>query len=307
MNFLSSFWVKLGLSIFLLAALFYETDLAQLGGVLVRAHPVWLVLALVGYMMSQAMSAVRWCLLARPVGFLEPFRRYFIYYFAGMYLNFFAPSTVAGDIGRALFLAKGKRRALALSTVLADRGIGFIALVLVCAGAIVLLPSFPLPRPLYWAAWLIPPATVVLWLWGPRLAVRVLSPTSRWRVMVEQDLAPYWSDRRVLGISFTIAVAFHFLQIATQIVLAWSLGLRVSWLYFLVMVPIVNIVGMLPITFNGVGIREAGYWYFLRAMGVDREAAVALGLISSAVVLVVGLTGAPMLPLANRKPISSMR
>lgn len=299
-SLLSSWWFKSALSVALLALLFYETDLGELRGVLAAAQPGWLLLALGAYLISQTMSAIRWCLLARPLGFVEPFGHFFTYYFSGMYLNLFAPSTVAGDVGRALFLARGRRRALALTSVLADRGIGFVALLWVAATAVVFLPEYPLPQIVRWVAWLSPPATVIAWFWGPLLAVRWLSADHRWRRFVERDLVPYWKDYGLLAISFGVASLLHLVQIGTQIIIAWALGLQAPWSFFLIFVPIVNIAGMLPISFNGIGVREVGYWYFLSQVGVDQEAAIALGLLSSAIVLAAGLSAAPVFLLQGR-------
>lgn len=304
---LDSNWFKLALSVVLLTVLFVRTEFGQIWGTIARSEPGWLLLALVGLEISQVMSAVRWWLLAQPLGFDDPFRRYLVYYFSGMYLNLFAPSTVAGDIGRALFLAAGRqRRALALTSVVADRGLGFVALVWVGAGAIVLLPGYPMPHILRLAAWLVPPLTVAAWFWGPLLVVRVLAPRNRWRVLVESELAPYRRSYRLMAGSFALAILFHLVQISTQILIAWSLDLEIPWSYFLIFVPLVNMAGMLPVTMNGVGIREAGYWYFLSRVGTDSEAAIALGLLSSAITLVTGLSGAPVFLLVQqRRPRNS--
>jgi hypothetical protein len=303
---ISSTWFKIVLSVALLLLLFRRSDLGELTHVLAHTEPGWVFASLVGYLFSQALCALRWQLLATPLGFAESYARYFACYFSGMYLNLFAPSTVAGDVGRALFLAGGRRRTLAMTTVLADRGIGFVALAWVAAAAILLLPNYPVPRVLYWSAVIGPPAVALLWLWGPLRAVRFLSSHNRWRVMVEQQLAPYWSDYRLLGVSFTLATVFHLVQIGTQILIAWALALHIPWTFFLIFVPIVNIAGMLPISLNGVGVREAGYWYFLSLIGVDRELAIALGLLSSAVVLASNLTGAPVF-LLLRRPAGRLR
>jgi hypothetical protein len=64
-------------------------------------------------------------------------------------------------------------------------------------------------------------------------------------------------------------------------------------------VPIVNMAGMAPVSFSGIGVREGGYWYFLSVLGVDRETSIALGLLASAVVLANGLTGGMIFLLGN--------
>ena len=297
-----SFWFKAALSVILLTLLLSRTDLSQLLGVVARANPGWVLLAFLGYLGSQFLSLLRWRMLALPLGFDEPFSRYFSYYCTGMYMNLFAPSTVAGDIGRALLLAGGqKRKTLAFTTVLADRGLGFIALTWVGAFGILAQPWYPVPKLLYYSAWIIPPGTMAGWLWGPPLAIRFLAPTNKWRVLIERDLAPYWKDWQLLVRTTLLAMVFHTVQISTQFVLAWALVIPVSASFFFVFVPVVNILGMIPISFSGIGVRESGYAVALASVGVDHEFAVALGLLSSALVLATGLTAA-LVFVFNKSP-----
>ncbi|MCX8071782.1 MAG: flippase-like domain-containing protein [Candidatus Binatia bacterium] len=288
----SRWWFKAGISAAVLALLFYKVDTRELGAALKEIDGVWLGAALGTYLLSMVVSCVRWTMLARPLGFNQPYSHFFGSYFTGMYMNLFGVSTVAGDIGRALFLAGGPgRRALALTTVLADRGLGFVVLVWIGAGAIIFQPQYKMPLPLYWSAWLVPPITLLGWLFGPQLAVRVLPPGNRWRRMVEVDLVPYWNDAKLLLVTSLVAAVFHTLQIVSQVFLGLGLGLKLPWSYYFIFVPVVNIAGMAPVTFSGIGIREAGYIFFLHRMRVDQHAAMALGLLASAIVLASGLVG----------------
>jgi uncharacterized membrane protein YbhN (UPF0104 family) len=288
----SRWWFKAAISVAVLGFLFYRVERRELETALLEANPRWVIAALVTYLASMVVSCVRWTLLARPLGFSQPLSHFFGSYFTGMYMNLFGVSTVAGDIGRALLLAGGPgRRALALTTVLADRGLGFVVLVWIGAFAVIVQPWYHLPRPLYYAAWLVPPASVLAWLYGPQWLVRILRPENRYRRMVEVDLQPYFADARLLLGTSLVAVVFHALQIISQVFLGWGLGLNVPWAYYFIFVPIVNIAGMLPITFSGIGIREAGYIFFLRRLAVDPHAAMALGLLASAIVLASGLAG----------------
>jgi uncharacterized membrane protein YbhN (UPF0104 family) len=302
----ASRWFKLGLSLALLALLLLKTDLRAMRSALAGARLGWLVLALAALIASQVVSAYRWGLLAWAVGFAEPFGRVCIYYFSGMYLNLFGPGTVAGDLGRVLFLAGGQRRALALTTVVAHRAIGFVALVWIGATAVVVLPDQPLPGPARWLAALAVPTTILGWLWGPRLVARLLPRTNSWRVFVERDLAPYWHDHRLLAISLGWAALTQLTQLGAQVLVAWALGLDLPWSFFLVVVPVVGAIGTLPFSLQGVGVREAGYWYYLSRIGVPREAALAVGLLTSIVVIATGLSGLPaFLMLRQRTPPQS--
>jgi uncharacterized membrane protein YbhN (UPF0104 family) len=285
--------VKLVLSAALLAALLRATDLGDMRAAVAAARPGWLLLALGLYLASQAVSGARWWLLTRAVGFDAAPGRVMACFFSGMYMNLFAPGTVSGDVGRALLLAEGHRRALALTTVVAHRATGFVALVWVGACGIVGVQSLPIPLPLRVLAALAVPLTLAGWLLGPRLAVRLLQPANQWRRLIERDLAPYWHDRGLLAASLAGAAVTHLLQISGQLAVSRALGLALPWTFFWVVAPLLNFGSTLPFTFNGVGLREAGYWYALSGSAVGDAPAIGIGLLTSAVVLATGLCGLP--------------
>lgn len=293
--------VRLGLSAALLAALLLVTDAREMRAAVAAADPRWLVLALALYLFSQVINGSRWWLLTRAVGFEAPLGRVIAYFFSGMYLNLFAPGTVTGDVGRGLFLAEGRRRALALTTVVAHRATGFVALVWVAALGIVSVHSLPIAFPVRVAAALAVPLTLAAWLLGPRLAARLLPADNRWRRMIERELAPYWNDRGLLAASLSAAAFAHGLQIAAQLAVSRALGLALPWTFFWVIVPLLNAAGTLPFSFNGVGLREAGYWYALSGSSIGEAQAISIGLLTSAVVLATGLCGLPAFLLLGRR------
>jgi uncharacterized protein (TIRG00374 family) len=91
-------------------------------------------------MLSVCMSFVRWYLLVRaldmPFRLVDAFRLGFLTYL----LNFVGAGSVGGDLFRAVFIAREQpgRRTEAVATVLADRLVGFYALLLVNTCAILL-------------------------------------------------------------------------------------------------------------------------------------------------------------------------
>lgn len=291
---------KLAISAALLAALFAVVDVHQLARVLATADWRWITAALLLNVASQLVAGYRWFLLTHAVGFAAPLRRVECCFFSGMFLNLFGPGTVAGDLGRALFLAGGQRRTLALSTVVAHRAIGLVALIWVAALGVLSTPALPVPAALRLVAALAIPATLAAWLAGPRLVARLLPAGHRWRVLVERDLAPYWQDRRLLVVSLAWAAAVHVGQIASQMAAARALGLTLPWTYFWVLVPLLNLGTTLPVSWGGIGIREAGYWYAVSSLGDSAATGLAVGLVTSVVVLLTGLLGLPCLLLLRR-------
>lgn len=276
----------------LLAFLLHRVDLERMSEHLAEADGRLLVAALLVYLGGQALSAVKWRLLARAVGFRETQRRFVVYYFIGMFFNAFGLGTVGGDVVRAMYLSgRGGRRALALNTVLADRMSGLMVLVAIAIAALVAFPKYALPRFVVAATLGVGFALLAGWRLSPMVVPRLLAPEHRLRRLVETDLAPYWHDRGLLAGVAAISFVFHLSQIFVMAMLTYALGLSIPWSYFFIFGPIVNVFSALPISLNGLGVREGGYVFFLSHIGVPSESAVAFALAWFAIVLLSGLFG----------------
>ena len=59
--------------------------------------------------------------------------------------------------------------------------------------------------------------------------------------------------------------------------MAAGFGSHIPWHVLLVTIPVVNILSTLPISWNGLGMRENGYVFFLAPLILSREEAVAFG------------------------------
>jgi hypothetical protein len=125
---LSSRLVKIALSVCLLILL--RTDLSDLFGV-VRTNLGWVLVALALYVISQVVSAWRWMTLAGGRHAL-PFDPFFRAYFTSVHEPL-APSTVAGDIGRALLSPPASAAGVGADNGDADRALGFVVLVFIGA------------------------------------------------------------------------------------------------------------------------------------------------------------------------------
>jgi len=103
--------------------------------------------------------------------------------------------------------------------------------------------------------------------------------------------ALYRGDRRRM---FVVTVLSLVVQLA-NVVLAWligeGLGLRIPPLYYGVLIPLVSILTLLPISLNGMGLREGGTVLLLAPLGVSSASAVTLSLLIFAVYTAASLTG----------------
>ncbi len=239
--------LKLAVSGGLLFYLSRRVDFREIARFLARADTSLLALALALYLAGQALSALKWRRLATAVGFRASSPRFVAYYFIGMFFNAFGFGTVGGDVVRAFYLAGSEgRRGLALNTVIADRVSGLLVLLAIALGALLLFRHYELPAAIYWGVVGLSSALLAVWRLLPSLLPLVLAPENRFRHLIERDLAPYWSDARLLASVAALSLAFHLSQIGVLLLLVRALGLGVPWSYCFVFGPLVNIMAAVP-------------------------------------------------------------
>jgi hypothetical protein len=292
------------LAIFLIAR---NVDLRETGGLLASARVSYVVVAIVLYVAGQVLSAYRWRLIGVSVGLIAAFAEYVRYYFIGMFFMFFGPSTLGGDFARGLYLATATRqRARAFNSVMFDRLNGLVTLVAIGATAFLLFPQYDLPRPLFFVTVAFGAALFLGWCLAPMLVRMLFAPEHRLRRFVENDLGPFWRDRRMLVAASAVSLAFHFLQIFIQWIVSRALGLNVPFTYVCVFHPLVSALSAIPISLSGIGLREGGYILFLTQIGIERASAVAFGSLWFLVLVVNSLIGGIVF-LASGATLPSLR
>ncbi len=271
-----------------------RVDLRESAHLVAGARAGYVVAAIALYVVGQVLSAYRWRLIGVSVGLVDSFAHYVRYYFIGMFFMFFGPSTLGGDLVRSLYLAEGAGgRVRAFNSVLFDRLNGLVVLVAIGAAAFLLFRGryADLPRPLFYVTVAFGAGIFLAWWLAPVLVRLVLPPTHPIRRFVENDLGPFWRDRGMLVGASAVSLVFHFVQIATQFIVARALGLDVPFTYICIFHPLVSALAAIPITLSGIGLREGGYLLFLQKIGVPQASAVAYGALWFLVIVVSSLLG----------------
>jgi uncharacterized membrane protein YbhN (UPF0104 family) len=305
---LSSRWFKLGLSLGLFALLGRSIDFDAFREQLAAARLDLVGAAFLGYLLSQVLSAYKWQVLARPLGFSHPLRAFTVYYFVGMYLNLFVPSTIAGDVVRGFLLAtRGGRTSAALQSVLADRVSGGVMLLWVSAAGFLLFGPTVLPAGVAYGVVAAAILAVGGWWIAPRVVPSLFSPGHLLSRLWGNLLQPYYDHAALLGYACAVSFGVHCLQLGLQIVLANALNLAVPLWYLILFIPLVHLTSALPISFAGVGVRESGYVMFLALIGVGQHEALAFGFLWSVLALGAGIVGGVVLLLSSEAQLSLAR
>ncbi len=295
--------LRMTASVALLAWLAWRTDWAQVGGAFARLDLTLWLLGVALYAATQVVSSVRWAQLARPLGFRQPLGRFVNFYFVGMFFNLVLPTSVGGDVVRAWYLdGRSGRKLSAFLSVLIDRGSGLLVLLLLACAAVAVAPV-ELPPGLAGGVWATGFASlaglavlaVVSRRWAGR---RALATRPGWRGRAGRllsaigDLQTVFLPRRGLLLTTTLlSVAVQ----AANVVLVWligrALGAPVPAAYYAILVPVVTLLTLLPVSLNGMGVREGATLLLLRPLGVDDGTALSLAFLWFATFTAVSLLG----------------
>ncbi|MBI4526457.1 MAG: flippase-like domain-containing protein [Deltaproteobacteria bacterium] len=288
--------VSLGLLFFL----FSRIDVPGFLLVLSSARLSYLIIALAIYLVGQVISSVRWALLARPLGFDYPIKNFTLLYIIGMFFNLFAPSTIGGDVSRVFYLARdGKEQekswrestAFATISVILDRAVGMAVMVWIGAVALAIFPGYSLPLMIRYPTFAVALGFLVGWILLPFLHRLYRGRDSALGRNLGRVVESYRNHRIVLMQTIGLSLFVHSIQVWMQILLGRALGVEIPWSYSFILYPLVGLFSALPITLNGIGLREGGYLYLLRQIDVSPEKAIAFGLLWFTIVALDSLIG----------------
>jgi hypothetical protein len=96
-----------------------------------------------------------------------------------------------------------------------------------------------------------------------------------------------------------LSLGFQLLWIGMHVVAGAALGLAVPPLLYGFMVPLTDILGLVPLFFNNLGVREGVFSFFLGRIGIPPASAIALAVLIFSIRLVVSGAGGIILLLGG--------
>jgi uncharacterized membrane protein YbhN (UPF0104 family) len=119
---------------------------------------------------------------------------------------------------------------------------------------------------------------------------------------VAENISNFSVHRRALVVAIVLSVVYQLSWIATNIVAAYAVGMAAPWAIIMLMVPLSDIVGLVPIFFNNLGAREGTYVLLLGSAGIPAASALAMSFLILLVRLVVSLPGGVVAMLGSLRP-----
>ena len=284
------------ISLVLLAVVYSSVNPAELWHRLGSLSWRGVTLVLTLYTVGQLLSSFKWRIFVLQAGLSPTVGETIRAYFFGMFVNNFGLGTVGGDFARSLMLpAKQAQKPACFATVVADRihGLGC----LLCIGACSIMLFHPPVLGRFGVGFAVTAviSIVVFWLVGPRILTRIFPVGSRWGEAAQMSEQAFPRRPGVFAAASLISLFFHCSQIMMHFVIAQDLHADLSLAYLFATVPLVNIAASLPVSINGLGLRESMYVMLFVPAGVPQETAVAFGAIWILVTTTVSALGGLLL------------
>lgn len=274
----------------------------------------WLVLAFAIYGLSAVGGALQWRWILGAAGLRTPAREIQRLYFIGLFFNNFLPANVGGDAWKIVDLGRQEHRPLTVfCSTLLDRLIGLAALAGLAVVMLIVASAAAIPLPTV-ALGMVPIflllVAVLALLISRRIGSGLADLLRRLRLgrladpleRVVDEFGVYRSRVRWLNRIFLFSLLIQGLRMATHLLVARGLGFTIGGdqvVQLLVLVPVLAVSLTLPITINGIGLREQVSERLLVWAGLAVPQAVAMELGAFLVQVLFSLQGGVLLWLGR--------
>ena len=206
--------------------------------------------------------------------------------FVGYFFNNFLPTSIGGDIVKALCAARITQEPVkSVTSVLMDRIFGLFTFILIPSLSIFFLKNVVNPAvPVIIYSFLTFSISFFFLIFNRGLARRfkfVETLLNRFHVgskirKIYDGLHNFKHHKIVVLKAMLLSIVGQSVSIAVLYMLALALGTEANMIYFFITVPVVHLISMLP-SLNGLGIRENAYVLFLSPyVGPHNAAALAI-------------------------------
>lgn len=215
----------------------------------------------------------------------------------GGFFNLFLPTSIGGDVFKAQYVYKytGKNPS-SINSIIIDRVTGLFILIafsyfgLAIAKFSQIFISQRISTSLFTIC-ILGVAVISFLMVGHKLDLLKKIPKYHIIEKLCRDIKKLWRNKRLFLFSTLITILFQFLTISNSYFASLALNLDINFVYFMVIVPIVGLLTMIPISFSGSGIREASYLSFFAFLGIASEQVILIPIILFFTLVIFGLIG----------------
>jgi len=306
--------LKISVSFLLLFFLFKQVDLNSLSAIIKNSNKLFIGLAFLVNLFIYFFCFLRWKMLLETAKIKLPVQRLVSAFSGGVFFNFFLPSTIGGDFVRGADIGyHSKKNSSAAATVLLDRLSGFIGMSIVALTAIIfgrrLINDLRIFFVVYFLIVLLAVITLCIFndfvynFFGRLLSSR--KQTKIWQGLknVGQEMRGFKRHKSVIAKNLFLSIIIQFIAPLAGYLIMTAFHLKVNIIYFFIFMPVIGAVTVLPISIGGLGVRDYITVLLFTSIGLGKNFAFALSLLTSFFLLVYSGIGGLIyvLTLHNRR------
>lgn len=296
------FLIRLCLSCAIFAYLISLIDFERLLFVISRLHIEYTWQAFFLLLLTNLCVSIRWSMLLHHFHIKQSIYDSWRYYMIGGFYSIILPGAIGGDIVRLGLSCKqhSNRKTLLTSSIFFERSCGIMVIMIIATVSMMLFPVVLSQERAI--AHLLPVfALTTLTLFMLSFLILKTSPprwfenTDTFNIFKQKILTLLGNFRnlpiRMLLLFLLMSTLAHFFDILGSFYLARALQIEQPFTMFLLIMPLVYILTILPISIGGIGVREGVLTFFLVKVDVLASDAVLLSFAIYVNRILVGLIG----------------
>jgi uncharacterized membrane protein YbhN (UPF0104 family) len=302
-------WLRVAGTLLGIAVLARTVDIPRAVASLAHADPRWIVAALGLTAVAVLASVVEWGVLIRTVSSsahpahagLFTWRRISSSYLQSLFFTQVIPAGVGGDAVRTVEMGRHVGHSRVLASLAGSRMAGMLGMaVWGLAGAVLLRNLLGTGMLLAIAA--LAAALVIVWLGAlsadritpHRLLTRLSSALGRAVAAFTEAFAAYRRHPHAVAQCLLVGAAGWGVNLFALELGAKAIGVELSWMILAVCIPLMLLSALVPISINGLGVREGVLVAFLAHMGISSAHAGALSILFDLQMVPFAILGAAL-------------
>lgn len=255
-------------------------------GEIKRVKVDYFIFATLSYLFTMYFSTMRWAYFVKVQ---KRFKELFEIYMIGTFFNLFMPGTVGGDAIKAYYLYKGsQKKGDSLVSVFMERYMGMCGLIFIALAGLVFGYKY------ISGSFIVTLMLLIIGIFVAGSLFVVFFPYEMFYKKltgVRKSIGTYLMNAKVVLYTFLLSLLVQGIGICVVYLLGLSIDVSASFSTYLIFVPIISVISMVPISFSGIGVREYSFLYLFSIVGVSKEKAVSLSLLWFLVMIITGLVG----------------
>ena len=260
---------KACISLFLIFYILQGIDVAKLLLTIKSADVYLLIIAFLSNGINIIFRIYKWQIILIVQKIYVPFKILLIFSFTSAFFSIFLPTAYGGDIIRAYDVSKfSNKRLESVTSILVDRGSGALALFLITAFALLfghnLIQDIRIISFIIGVLLLILIFTIIIFIEN-KIIIKIITSNKIIKNIYNTFNIYRYHKRKSIEI-LILSLLAQVIAILYYPLIAYSFGLDVPLVYFLIVIPIILVILMLPISIGGIGVREGAFIFFFKKL-----------------------------------------